>query len=288
MNREIVLGATLFTTITTISTSALAEVPTVLGDSVLDSITVTATRNQEKKSDVPASIDSKSQKEIELDSPALQKELLNSIAGVRITQTGSTLGHMTSIRMPTNTGPYYLFLQDGIPVQSSGFFNHNGLAYTNFSSAGASEVLKGAGTALYGSDAVAATINVISKKPSGESSFGVKTEAGSDGFIRFGLNGSSMLGEKGDFTAGVSHAKSDGWRDHTAFERDELSLTYFYDANDSNSFKTVLSANRSEAEMAGSLIGLDELRTNSTSVGDIASALDSGLEIKRKFDFCTP
>jgi hypothetical protein len=29
------------------------------------------------------------------------------------------------------TSPYYLMLQDGIPVQSSGFFNHNGLAYTN-------------------------------------------------------------------------------------------------------------------------------------------------------------
>ncbi len=288
MNTKIVLSTTLFSALSICSSPVLSEENTSsdtdLGE-VLGTITVTATRTQEKKTDVPASIDSKGQEEIELDSPILQKELFNSIAGVRVTQTGSTIGHMTSIRMPTNTGPYYLFLQDGIPVQSSGFFNHNGLAYTNFSSSGSTEVLKGAGTALYGSDAVAATINVISKKPTGEKEYGLKTEAGSDGFLRIGGNAGGIIGEKADISVEFSHAKSDGWRDHTAFERDELSITHYYDANDNNSFKTVLSANRSDAEMSGSLIGLDELKNNPTSVGDIALALESGLEIKRKFDF---
>lgn len=288
MNNRIVLTTTLFSALSLCSSPVLSEENTLpdidLGE-VLGSITVTATRTKEKKTDVPASIDSKDQREIELDSPILQKELFNSIAGVRVTQTGSTIGHMTSIRMPTNTGPYYLFLQDGIPVQSSGFFNHNGLAYTNFTSAGSTEVLKGAGTALYGSDAVAATINVVSKKPSGEKEFGIKTEAGSDGFARLGVSGGGMIGETADISVEFSHAKSDGWRDHTAFERDELSITHYIDVDDNNSFKTVLSANRSDAEMSGSLIGLDELKNNPSSVGDIESALASGLEIKRKFDF---
>jgi outer membrane receptor protein involved in Fe transport len=274
--------AVCFSTLTLCSSSILA------GDnesSVLDEITVTATRSAEKSTDIPASIDAKQAQEIALDVPVLQKELFNSIAGVRVTQTGSTIGHMTSIRMPTNTGPYYLMLQDGIPVQSSGFFNHNGLAYTNYSSAGSLEVLKGAGTALYGSDAIAATINVISKPPSGEKAFGIKPEAGSDGFYRLGVNGSGILSEKSDWSADVSHAESDGWRDHTAYKRDELSIQHYYDANENNSFKTVLSANQSDAEMSGSLIGLDALENTPESVGDIQKALDSGLEIKRKFDF---
>ncbi len=251
----------------------------------LDAISVTATREEERTLDIPASIGVINEQSIELDKPNYQKELFNSVAGVRVTQTGSTLGHKTSIRMPLNTGPYYLFLQDGIPVQSSGFFNHNGLAYTNFSSAESAEVLKGAGTALYGSDAIAATINVISNDPSLSDGFKVKAGAGSDGFYSLGLSGGTQYGN--DTSAGFefSHSESDGWRDHTRSERSEVNLTHFIALDDENTFKTIFSANSTDAEMSGSLIGLDELENNPESVGNIQPALDMGLDIKRQFDF---
>ena len=70
-----------------------------------NTIMVTATRSNEKNTDIAASISSKNSDEITLDQAVLQRELFNSISGVRITQTGSTIGHMTSIRMPSNTGP---------------------------------------------------------------------------------------------------------------------------------------------------------------------------------------
>ena len=248
-------------------------------------ISVTATRSEQKVTEVPASINTRDQEEIELDAPVLQRELFNAMAGVRVTQTGSTIGHMTSIRMPTNTGPYYLFLQDGIPVQSSGFFNHNGLAYTNFSTSRSTEVLKGAGTALYGSDAVAATINVLSLEPGQETGFKVKPEVGSDDFWRLGIRGGKSIGDNADIAASFSHSESDGWRDHTASERTEGAFHHIIDLNDNNSLKTIFSFNKTEAEMAGRLVGFEEFRNNPTSVGDIASTLDRGVEIKRKFDF---
>ena len=252
---------------------------------VLDDISVTATREEEKTLEVPASIGVKNQTEIQLDQPNYQKDLFNSIAGVRITQTGSTLGHITSIRMPLNTGPYYLFLQDGIPVQSSGFFNHNGLAYTNFSSAGSAEVLKGAGTALYGSDSIAATINVLSSDPSLMDGNRLSLDAGSDGIYKLGIAGGSPSGEDASIGYEFSHNSSDGWRDHTNSERNEANITHFIALDDANSLKTIVTANTTDAEMAGSLIGLDELENNTDSVGDIQSALDSGLDIRRQFDF---
>ncbi len=254
-----------------------ADVP----DDGIETMVVTATRDEQKQLEVDASIGAKSGEEVELDDVALQKELLNSLSGVLITQTGSTLGHMTSIRMPINTGSYYLFLQDGIPLQSSGFFNHNGLAYGNFSTAGGVEVLKGAGTALYGSDSVAATINIRSKVEEGTR---LRAEGGSDGFRRldFGLgrdlDGSSL-------GLDLSVQRSDGWRDHTESEREEFTLTHRVDLDAGGQLKTVVSANRTDAEMAGSLIGLDALESDPTSVGDIQAALDSGLEVNRKFDF---
>ncbi|MDJ0882373.1 MAG: TonB-dependent receptor, partial [Gammaproteobacteria bacterium] len=252
---------------------------------VLDDISVTATREEEKTLEVPASIGVKNQTEIQLDQPNYQKDLFNSIAGVRITQTGSTLGHITSIRMPLNTGPYYLFLQDGIPVQSSGFFNHNGLAYTNFSSADSAEVLKGAGTALYGSDSIAATINVLSSDPSLMDGNRLSLDVGSDGFYKLGIAGGSPSGENASIGYEFSHNSSDGWRDHTKSERNEANITHFIALDDANSLKTIVTANTTDAEMAGSLIGLDELENNTDSVGDIQSALDSGLDIRRQFDF---
>ncbi len=251
----------------------------------LTTISVTATREEEKTLEIPASVGVKNSAEIALDAPIYQKDLFNSIAGVRITQTGSTLGHMTSIRMPLNTDPYYLFLQDGIPVQSSGFFNHNGLAYTNFSSAGSAEVLKGAGTALYGSDAIAATINVISNDPSLADGQTVKADLGSDGFYKLGLTSGFQISEQSSLGFEVSHSESDGWRDHTASDRNEVNITHFFELDDENSFKTIFSANSTDAEMSGSIIGLPALEADPASAGDIQAALDTGLEIQREFDF---
>ncbi len=268
--------------------SAIDQNLALAGDEVLlqlESVIVTTTRGQERIVDVAASVSKKTAEEIALDQAAYQSELLNSLAGVRITQTGSTLGHMTAIRMPLNTGPYYLFLQDSIPVQSSGFFNHNGLAYTNFTSAGGVEVLKGAGTALHGSDAVAATINVLSREPGTENEIRAGAHAGSDGYWKLGFGGDAYLNEQSVIAGDYSRAESDGWRDHTAYTRDELSSVNLYDIDVNNRIKTVLLWNRSDAEMAGSLIGKDELYNNPESVGDIEDALDQGIEINRKFDF---
>lgn len=251
----------------------------------LDTISVTATREAEASLDVPASVSVVDQKSVAVDQPNYQKDLFNSVAGVRISQTGSTLGHMTAIRMPMNTGPYYLFLQDGIPVQSSGFFNHNGLAYTNFSSAGSAEVLKGAGTALYGSDSIAATINVISNDPSEFDGYRVKADTGSNGFYKLGVTTGGTLEGGSNLGINLSHTINEGWRDHTSAQRTELTGTHFTTLNDSNALKTVFILNTTESDMSGNLIGLDELNHHPDSVGDIASALASGLEIQRKFDF---
>lgn len=251
----------------------------------LEGMTVTGERDQQSIMDQPVSIGYKKEAEVALDSAVSQKELLNSIAGVRITQTGSSIGHMASIRLPTNTGPYYLYLQDSIPVQSSGFFNHNGLAYTNFSTSGSVEVLKGAGTALYGSDAVAATINVISAPERDQIGLKITTEAGSDGFGRVNAAGGVDIDESSTITAQASHAQADGWRDHTEYDRQEVAVKYIKDLNDSNTLKIGFSANKTVAEMAGDLVGYDAFKNQTTSVGNVQSAIDSGLDIVRKFDF---
>lgn len=255
-------------------------------DITFDDMTVTTTRSERPTLEVPASVLRKSGNEVKADRAVTQRELLNSIAGVRITQTGSNIGHTTSIRLPTGTKAYYLFLQDGVPVQSSGFFNHNGLAFTNFSSAGAVEVLKGAGTALYGSDAIGGTINVISNDPM--KNLGVKgsLELGNDGFRRQSLTGGTELDEQSAISLHISNANSDGFRDNSEFDRQELSVNYVNDLDEDNTLKLALNANKFDSQMTSDIRGFRNFRDNPKSAGrNVERVLEQGVDPIRQFDY---
>ena len=204
----------------------------------LTPISVVATGIEKSIVEQPLSIATKGEEEIKLDQVIFQKDLLNSLSGVHIEQTGSVIGHTTAIRMPENKSSYYLFMQDGIPVQSSGFFNHNGLAYTTFQTATSVEVLKGAGTALHGSDAVAAVIDVESlKKPSKNKEISIKGMAGSNGYGSGSVNMSDTIDEDSAYRASVGYMRSDGWRDHTTSDRFEANIRYDQTINNDNDVK---------------------------------------------------
>lgn len=173
----------------------------------LSQISVTQTKQEEQNLTVASSISKKDKNEVDLDQASTQKELLNSLSGVRVERTSSGVGHTTAIRMPNTTSNYYLFLQDGIPIQSSGFFNHNALAFTSFETASNVEVLKGAGSALYGSDAVAATINVSSlEKPSKALERQIETSVGSFGFYSTKASISDTINKESSYRANISYS----------------------------------------------------------------------------------
>ncbi len=277
MNKKIIILSSLVV-------SLLADVSVI----EIQPISVTATGMEESVVEQPLSIATKGENEIKLDQVIFQKDLLNSLSGVRIEQTGSVIGHMTSIRMPVNTGPYYLFMQDGIPVQSSGFFNHNGLAYTTFQTATSTEVLKGAGTALYGSDAVAAVINVISlKKPSKEKEVIFKAMGGSNGYAQGSVEASDTIDEKSAYRANVSYMHSDGWREHTNSDRLEANVRYDSTLSSDTDVKVIFSASKTEAEQADSFTDYENISNGSEAASDddnYFTALTQ-TDVSRKFDY---
>ena len=253
----------------------------------IEPVSVTATGIEEKLVDQPLSIDKKSKSDIKLDQVVFQKDLLNSISGVRIEQTGSVIGHMTSIRMPLNTGPYYLFMQDGIPVQSSGFFNHNGLAYTTFETADNVEVIKGAGSALYGSDAVAAVVNVNSvAAPAKQKEIKVRGMGGSYGYGS-GFVSMSDSDESSGYRANLNYMHSDGWRKHTKTDRFEANFRYDQTLNDDNDIKLIFNASSTDANQADSFNDYKNIESASSEASDdpnYFTALQK-TDVKRQFDF---
>ena len=169
-------------TFTLIATSAQAQAVKE-ADSLLDVITVTSTKEKTPLREAPASIGVISEEAIRLTGPTHPQQLLGQVPGVVVGVTNGE-GHNMAIRQPFSTNPVYLYLEDGIPTRATGFFNHNALYEVNIPQAAAVEVIRGPGSALYGSDAIAGTVNIITRGPEKTNGVNTSVEVGSFGWKR--------------------------------------------------------------------------------------------------------
>lgn len=228
----------------------------------LDDITVTGTREATAKSESSASTVLIQEEEIHRIRPTHPAEVMNRVSGVHINVTSGE-GHMTAIRQPISTSPVYLFLEDGIPTRSTGFFNHNGLYEVNVPQASSVEVLKGPGTALYGSDAIGGIINVMTRPAPTEAELEATVEAGSYGWRRILLTGGDSWGDDG-VRADLNITHSSGWRDSTEYDRQSATLRWDSFLNNGASLKTVLAASYIDQGQTGA-VSRDDYEHNPTT-----------------------
>ena len=127
-------------------------------------------------------------------------ELLNRAPGAMI-QRGSGQESLTALRSPVLTGAgacgAVLVLEDGIPIRPVGTCNVNELFEVNVEQAAAVEILRGPGSALYGSSAVHGIINVIPPMPGEMPALGVALEGGSGACRRIRLAAGADDGDAG-------------------------------------------------------------------------------------------
>jgi iron complex outermembrane recepter protein len=219
--------------------------------SVLGVVTVTATREAQSVSETPASISTVGADTVAESRPTHPKDLLNQIPGVRLS-TLSGEGHSTSIRQPLTTAAVYLYLEDGIPTRSTGFFNHNALYEINVPQSGGIEVNRGPGSALYGSDAIGGMVNVLTREPPREAEFDVTGEVGSHGWRRMLLGGGDTVGDNA-WRASVNLTHSDGWHDDAGYDRQTGTFRWDRYTSDDAMFKTILSFSKVDQEHVGTL-----------------------------------
>jgi len=148
---------------------------------------------------------------IAADHPA---EILNSLPGVNI-HTNSGQEHLIAIRSPVLTGGAgqgsFLILENGVPTRSPAFGNVNSLLDPHHETAEAIEVVRGPGSAKYGSNAVHGLINIILSDPSGEAQRQVNASYGSLGRYK-----TDLIFDQGYLgRASLSAQKDVGWRDDT-------------------------------------------------------------------------
>lgn len=138
-------------------TQPAAQTQEATEPSALSAVTVTGNREKTLLLQTPTSAGVISGDDIARTGPMHPQQILGQVPGVAIAVTNGE-GHTTAIRQPFTTSPLYLYLEDGIPIRATGFFNHNALYEVNIPQAGGIEVVKGSGSALYGSDAIGGAV----------------------------------------------------------------------------------------------------------------------------------
>ncbi|MEO5357630.1 MAG: TonB-dependent receptor [Nitrospirae bacterium YQR-1] len=216
----------------------------------LEEIVVSATREAELLKDVPQTINVVKEGEIKNVKPSHPQEIMNRVPGVWVDVTAGE-GHITSIRQPLTTNPVYLYLEDGIPIRPTGFFNHNALYETNIPQAERIEVIKGPASALYGSDAIGGSVNVITKKPSLTPEVELNPEAGSFGWVRFLGSVSNTFGTNG-LRLDLNLTHKDGFRERTEYDRESASIRFDKTIGADVSLKTVVSYHNIDQKTGGS------------------------------------
>lgn len=127
----------------------------------LDQVVITATRTERKLKDVPITTQVITSKTIEKSQLANFRDFLEQeLAGVEFTNNGG----YANINMMGLGGKYVLFLIDGERMAGETFDNidYNRIDMNNIERV---EIVKGASSSLYGSNAIGGVINIITKKP---------------------------------------------------------------------------------------------------------------------------
>jgi outer membrane receptor protein involved in Fe transport len=191
---------------------------------VVAPVVVSATRELQRRSEGSVTIDALGATEIRQTHAGHPKDIMNRLAGVHASDLSGE-GHSMAIRQPITTKPMYLYLEDGIPTRATGFFNHNALYEVNLPQAAAIEVIKGPGTALYGSDAIGGVVNVLTRRPPLSPSLEATVEEGAFGFRRLLAGGGTTWGGQG-LRADLNVTHSDNWKIDAPFDRQSGTLRW--------------------------------------------------------------
>jgi outer membrane receptor protein involved in Fe transport len=230
-------------------------------DAGLEEIVVTATRLEAARLDTPWSIDRVGSPALELLGATHSSEIVNRVPGAMI-QRGSGQESLTAIRSPVLTGAgscgAFLFLENGVPIRPTGFCNVNELLEVNTEQADAVEVLRGTGSALYGSNSLHGTVNVLHAGIRERDPLHLGVQVGPSSYGRVDLR-ASQQGERVDAGLKALYTHDGGWRDDSGFDEAKF-LGTVEDSSDATAWRADLAASTLDQQTAGFVLGRNAYR----------------------------
>ncbi len=205
--------------------------------SILNEVVISANRGEAvRRSQAPIAISLLSTKTLQDAKPVSADQVLNKVSGVNMVNLGNEQ-HQMSIRQPMTTKSLFLYLEDGIPVRTTGLFNHNALLEINMAATKTIEVIKGPSSSLYGSEAIGGVVNFITIAPTSVPVLKLSVQGNNIGYKRSELQSSFAQGNWGFVLSGYYADKRNSFIEYSDFHK--ATATARIDYRFSN--KTVLS-----------------------------------------------
>ncbi|HWF83337.1 MAG TPA: TonB-dependent receptor plug domain-containing protein, partial [Vicinamibacterales bacterium] len=129
---------------------------------IQETVIVSATRTAAPADQVGASVTAFTAEDLDRRRTPIVADLLRSTPGVMVIQTGG-VGAVTSLFVRGGESNYNKVLLDGIPLnEPGGTFNFSNLTTDNIERI---EIVRGAQSALFGSDAMSSVVQLFTKRP---------------------------------------------------------------------------------------------------------------------------
>lgn len=216
MKHDLLLGAATAALVLT-ATSVLAQSSTdrqaaaaISEATLLEDVVVTANRSAQAVNRVGQSVTVLTSQAIEAGQTLAVADLLIRTPGVSLSRNGG-IGSATSVRIRGAETDQTVAVIDGVklndPSGVGGGFNFGNLLVGDVARI---EVLRGAQSTLWGSQAIGGVVNVVSAQPTGPFEASLDAEAGSRGtrYLRAGVGGTT---ERAIWRLAASHYQSDGF-----------------------------------------------------------------------------
>jgi iron complex outermembrane recepter protein len=202
----------------------------------LEEVVVTATRDTQEIRKIPANVTVITKEEIDQSNAKTVVDVLRDKVDVMVTDYyGNGKSTSVDVRGFGETGPLNtLVLVDGRRVNE---IDLSGVDWTQIplDRVERIEIVRGAGSVLYGDNAVGGVINIITKKPEKTFSANAEVVGGSYGYNK---ESASVSGKWGAFSAilNASHNSTEGYRKNGFLRAEDVGGKVIYDLNEYVSF----------------------------------------------------
>ncbi len=232
---------------------------------ILDQVVVTANRTNEKRTEAPIAISIINKQTIDEAKAQRIDAVLNKVSGVYMVNLGNEQ-HEMSIRQPMTTKSLFLYMEDGIPIRTTGVYNHNALLEMNLPAAKTIEVIKGPSAAMYGGEAIAGAVNIITQAAPAYTGGNISTQFNNTGYKRVDGQIGTTIGKWGLLATGYYAARKEGPVEHTDFNKTSISLRSDYKANDHLTLTNTLAYVDYYSDMTGALDSTKYFQKNFSSL----------------------
>lgn len=245
-------------TATLVATALAANAPLTIASENSESddnkVIITASRFKEEVARLPTSITVVSKEDIERSNATQLVQLLRNVAGIQLSSAGGkTIVSMRGISAEQAS--------NNLLIQVDGRrLNYTDIAAPDLESILVSdieriEIIRGAASSLYGDQAVAGVINIITRSGSSKES-NANLIVGNFGTLQGNVNLSHELSSEWSMLFSANYLETDNYRDHNEREQQQLALKFNY-LTEYSDWLFELSRNDEDLQTPGALLEAD-------------------------------